>query len=64
METLFQILGLAGAGLIVWLMYRTIKGRPELFSRENVNKSFLTMGVLAVILIAFVAFLVLIVRNT
>ncbi len=64
METFYQLLGLMGAGLIVWLLYRTIKGRPEQFSRENLNKSFSTMGVLALILIVFVALLVFIVRQT
>ncbi|MDP1602471.1 MAG: hypothetical protein Q8M03_04320 [Legionella sp.] len=64
METLYQILGLIGAGLIAWFTYRSIKSRPELFSRENLTKSFGTMGILALILIAFIAFLVLILRNT
>lgn len=62
MNTLYQLLGLVGAGLIVWFLYRTIKGRPEQFSRENLSKSFLTMGVLALILIVFVAFLVMMLR--
>ncbi len=64
METLYQILGLAGAGLIVWLLYRNIKNRPDMFSRENMNKSFFSMGILAVLLIAFVALLVVILRMT
>ncbi|VEG91541.1 hypothetical protein [Legionella spiritensis] len=64
METLYQILGLIGAGLIVWYMYRVVKGRPELFTRANLNKSFFTMGILALILIAFVAFLIIMVRYT
>lgn len=59
METLYQILGIIGAILIVFVLYRMIKGRPELFSKENLNKSFMTMGVLAVGLIAFIALLVL-----
>lgn len=59
METLYQILGIMGAVLIVFVLYRMIKGRPELFSKENLNKSFMTMGVLAVGLIAFIALLVL-----
>ncbi|MFA5959601.1 MAG: hypothetical protein WC785_03720 [Tatlockia sp.] len=63
METLYQILGLLGAGLIVWVVYRSIKGRPEQFSRENISKSFSTMGVLAILLIGFVAFLVFMVRH-
>ncbi|KTD42740.1 hypothetical protein [Legionella parisiensis] len=64
METLYQILGLMGAGLIIFILYRAIKGRPEQFSKENLNKSFFTMGVLALVLIGFIALLVLILRNT
>jgi hypothetical protein len=64
METLYQILGLFGAGMIIFVLYRTIKGRPDQFSKENLNKSFLTMGVLAIGLIAFVALLILMLRNS
>ncbi|KTD52087.1 hypothetical protein Lqui_0931 [Legionella quinlivanii] len=64
METFYQILGIAAAGLIVWYLYRTVKNRPELFSRENMSKSFGTMGVLAIILIAFVGFLILMLKNS
>ena len=63
METLYQILGLIGAGLIVWLLYRSIKGRPEQFSRENLGKSFSTMGLLALLLIGFIFLLVMILRH-
>ncbi len=38
METLYQILGLMGGGLILFLLYRAIKGRPDQFSKENLNK--------------------------
>ncbi len=62
METLYQLLGLAGAGLIVWVIYRNVKGRPEQFSRENLTKSFSSMGILALLLIVFIAFLVLMLR--
>lgn len=64
METLYQILGLIGAGMIIFILYRAIKGRPEQFSKENLNKSFFTMGVLALVLIGFIALLILILRNT
>lgn len=64
METFYQIIGLIAAGLIVWMLYRTIKGRPEQFSRANLNKSFSSMGILALVLIGFVALLVLIVKST
>lgn len=64
MDTLYQVLGIIGAGLIIFLLYRTIKSRPEQFSKEHLNKSFLTMGVLALVLIGFVALLVLMLRTT
>lgn len=62
METLYQVLGLIGAGVIIWLLYQTIKGRPEMFTKANLNKSFSTMGFLGLILIAFVALLVVFLR--
>lgn len=58
METLYQILGIASAGLLIWLTWNYIKKRPDVFSRDKLSKSFGTMGILALILIAFVAFLV------
>lgn len=64
MTTLYQLLAFIGAALIVWVTYRSIKGRPELFSRENMSKSLFSMGVLAIILIVFIALLVLILRET
>lgn len=64
MTGFYQILALIGAGLIVWLIYRTVKGRPDQFSRENMSKSFSSMGFLALILIAFVALLVLMLRHS
>lgn len=62
MQTLYQILGLIGGGMVLFILYRTIKGQPEQFSKENLNKSFFTMGVLALILIGFIALLVLMLR--
>lgn len=64
METLYQLLGLLGAGLIVWILYRSIKGQPQQFTRENFNKSFYTMGILALILIAFIALLAFMLRQS
>ncbi len=63
METLYQILGLIGAGMIVFILYRTIKGSPGQFSKENLNKSFFTMGILAIVLIGFIALMVLMLRS-
>ena len=62
MEIFYQFLGVIGAGLIVWLMYRTIKNNANTFNRENFNQSFTVMGILALILICFIAFLIAMVR--
>lgn len=62
METVYQILALAGAAMIVWILYRNIKGRPEQFSREKMSSSFFTMGVLAIGLIVFVTLLIYLAR--
>jgi hypothetical protein len=64
MNTVYQILGLFGAAMIIFVLYRTIKGRPDQFSKENLNKSFLTMGVLAIGLIGFIALLIMMLKNT
>lgn len=63
METLYQILGIMAAGLIGWLLYRVIKGQPQSFSKENLNKSFYSMGILAVGLILFVVLLIVMLRQ-
>lgn len=63
MDTLYQVLALIGAALVIWVTYRAIKGRPEMFTRDNLRKSFFSLGVLAIVLIMFVALLVLMVRQ-
>jgi len=60
MDTLYQVLGLVAAGFIAWILYRYIKGQPEQLSRENMTKSFSSMGILALLLIGFVMLLILI----
>lgn len=64
MQTFYQILGILGAAMIVFVLFRMIKGNPQQFSKEHLNKSFLTMGVLAVGLIAFVTLLIWMVKHT
>ncbi len=64
MQTFYQILGLLSFIFIAWILYRGIKSRPEQFSKENLSRSFFSMGVLGIILIAFVALLVMLVRTT
>lgn len=47
-----------GAVLMLWMVYRGIKHSPEAFSKANLSKSFYTLGLLAVGLIAFIYILV------
>ncbi len=47
----------------VWMLYRDMKGNPERYSKKNFSKSVTTVGFLTLGLIAFVALLVLMVRN-
>ncbi|MDP3559209.1 MAG: hypothetical protein Q8R79_02490 [Legionellaceae bacterium] len=62
MQTLYEILGLIGAVGIVFLLYSQIKNRPDIFNKVKMSQSFYTMGILALLLIGFVAFLILLVR--
>lgn len=50
------------AALLGWMLYRQIRGNPQAFSRENLSKSFYTLGILALLLIAFIALLVMMLR--
>jgi hypothetical protein len=59
MQLLFLLL-VIGLG---WLLYRQIKGNPQAFSSENMHKSLWTLGLLALFLICFVGFVVMLVRH-
>jgi hypothetical protein len=48
---------------IGWLIYRTLRNNPQAFSKVNLSKSFYTLGILALALIAFVAILVMLLRG-
>ncbi|NKB46883.1 MAG: hypothetical protein GKR77_03770 [Legionellales bacterium] len=51
------------AGLMVWLLFRYAKSNPQAFSKENLSKSFFTMGVLAILLIAFIGLCILLLNT-
>ena len=56
-------LALAACGFILWLLYRGLKGNKEAFSRENLGKSFTTMGILALLLICGVGFVIILLKR-
>lgn len=64
MDTLYQVLAIIAAIALTWFLYRAFKNNPEMFSAENFTKSFGSMGILALILIAFVSFCVILLRST
>ena len=63
MSIWMQLLFLLTAGLFIWLGVRYIRGNPGAFSKENISKSFFSVGVLTLILIAFIAFLVFLLKH-
>jgi len=63
MNTVIQISLVVICLFIIWRMYGTMKANPQLFSKENLTKSFGTAGVLALILIGFVVVLVLLLKS-
>lgn len=62
MSTWIIVLFFIGAALMMWSVYRGIKHNPQAFSKVNLSKSFYTMGLLAVGLIAFIYILILLVK--
>jgi len=58
-----QILGLLAAIGLIWWLWAYVRHNPQAFSLQNVNKSFFSMGVLAIILIVFVAALVFFLKH-
>ena len=55
-------LALLAGGFVVWILFRNIRTNPEAFSKSNLNQSFMTMGLLALLLIAVVGFAVIMLR--
>jgi len=59
MQIAFAVIAL----FIAWRIYKVIQANPDLLSRENMQKSLTTMGILALILIGGIAMLVLLVKR-
>jgi len=57
-----KLLAIIAAGLLIWFLIRGIRSNPQMMSKENFAKSFSTMGFLGLGLIAFIAFLVFMLR--
>ena len=57
------IIAILGSGLLIWLLFRAVKSSPDAFSKENMGKSFTTLGILALLLIAVIGFVVMMLRK-
>jgi hypothetical protein len=64
MDIFSKIVAIAAACLMLALLYRYIRANPESLSLANLNKSFFTMGLMAVGLIIFIAVVVYLLRRT
>lgn len=56
------VLLLIGATLLLWFMIRTIRTNPQAFSKENLSKSFFTIGILALLIIAVIVVCIMLLR--
>lgn len=58
-KLLYVIAAIVVAGLIFW----NIRSNPQAFSKENLGKSFWVVGILALLLIGFIALIVWFLRS-
>jgi len=58
----YQLLGVVLAAFILWLLYSRLKGQPDLLNSADLGKSSYTMAILALVLIAFVALCVMLLK--
>lgn len=52
-----------GIVVLLYFLYQGVKQNKASFTGENLNKSFMTMGILALLLIVLVAFAVMALRH-
>lgn len=64
MSVWIQLLYLLGAIALIWFGIHFIRSNPGQFSKENVGKSFYTIGILTLGLIAFIALLVFLLKHS
>ena len=58
-----KILVILLAAFFLWWIIGYFKTHPKSFSAKNLNRSFFTMGILALILIVFIALCVILLRH-
>lgn len=48
--------------IMAWLLYKNLRAMPQAFSKDNLRKSFFTLGLLALGLMVFIGVLVALLR--
>lgn len=59
-----KLLYVIGAIVVAGLIFMNIRNNPQAFSKENLGKSFYVLGILALLLIGFIALVVIWLRNS
>jgi hypothetical protein len=59
----YKLLLIVVSIFFIWQLFVYFRAHPEAFSKANLNASFFTLGILALLLIGFVALLVFIVKQ-
>jgi flagellar biogenesis protein FliO len=59
-----KLLYILGIIVVAGLLFMNIRNNPQLFSKENISKSFFSLGILALLLIGFIALIVMWLRST
>lgn len=57
-----EFLVILGSLFLIWMLYSSIRANPQLLSKANLSRSFTTMGVLALLLIAVIGITILMLR--
>ena len=59
----FKLLAVILSAFLAWQLFVYVKANPGAFSKDKLNRSFFSMGILALVLMGFVALLVYIVKQ-
>jgi len=60
---LFKLLCIILSIFVIWQLFVYLRAHPEAFSRDNLSRSIFTLGILALVLIGFIAGLVFLVKS-
>lgn len=63
MDIFSKIAVIAAAVMLLFFLFRFVRANPESLSLANLNKSFYTLGLLGLVLIAFIAVVVFLLRR-